>query len=336
MKYFKGVSIVLFSLFQIVACTNLQSKEKEVVGGSSVTIEGSTETTSLKNMKASDILKKLQKGENIQVYNAMIEGDLDFTEVAEPALTAPNQFTVDVPQHISFFNCVFTGKVVAYKKLIDKNTFLYHTRFGGNLCFFGCDFRSSVNFRNSVVNGDVLFPNCQFDEDAAFDWMLINGTQVNFVSVSASKNLDFSNSVVRGNMTFMDAKFAEDASFPGLKAENLNFNNINVGGQFRLSEAKISGIIMLNYATIEGETLLSYSKFDDKVSIIQSIFNGDFSIQESIFLGKTKMNRSVFKKNITTENALFEIVPEMVGIEKSTADQIAVEVKTSTTILLNH
>ncbi len=336
MAYFKNISFLLFSLFQIVACSNIQSKEKVGIGNVKISTESSSETTSLKNMKASDILKKLRKGENIQVFNAMIEGDLDFTEASSPTLTSPNQFTSDVTQHISFFNCVFTGKVLAYKKLIDKNTFLYRTRFGGNLCFFGCDFRNIVNFRNAAVNGDVYFPNCQFFDDASFDWMLINGTQVNFVSAIATKKFDFSNTVVRGNISFMDAKFAEDASFPGLKAEDLNFNNINVGGQFRLSEAKISGILMFNYAMVEGETLLSYSKFDDKVNIIQSTFNGDFSIQESVFFGKSKLNRSIFKKNIITENAVFELVPEMMNIEKTSEEQIAVEVKNTTTILLNH
>ncbi len=336
MTYFKNISIILFALFQIVACSNIQSKDNG--GGESVKIStiGSTKTTSLKSMKASDILKRLRKGENIQVFNAMIEGDLDFTEASSPALTSQNQFTSDIAQHISFFNCVFSGKVIAYKKVIDKNAFFYRTRFGGNLCFFGCDFHNIVNFRNATVYGDVYFPNCQFFNDASFDWMLINGTQVNFVSATASKKFDFSNTVVRGNISFMDAKFAEDASFPGLKAEDLNFNNISVGGQFRLSESKISGIIMFNYAMVEGETLLSYSKFDDKVNIIQSTFEGDFSIQESVFFGKTKMNRSIFKKNIITENAIFDLIPEMMDIEKKSEDQIAVEVKNSTTILLNH
>lgn len=336
MTHFKNISIVLFTIFQIVACTNIQSKDKVVVESMKISTDGSDKTTSLKSMKASDILKKLKKGENIQVFNAMIEGDLDFTEVSSPALISPNQFTSDVAQHISFFNCVFMGKVIAFKKVIDKTTFLYRTRFGGNLCFFGCDFQNVVNFRNATINGDVYFPNCQFFDDASFDWMLINGTQVNFVSTIAQKKFDFSNTVVRGNISFMDAKFAEDASFPGLKADNLNFNNINVGGQFRLSEAQISGIVMFNYAMVEGETLLSYSKFDDKVNIVQSTFNGDFSIQESVFYGKTKMNRSVFKKNITTENAIFELIPEMMSIEKRSEEQIAVEVKNTSTILLNH
>ncbi len=104
-------------------------------------------------VKAEEIIKKINNGEDIRYENVTIEGDLDFTKVENKDEERKFFYRIHINSIIIFINCKFIGKVIAYK-VIDENTF-YSTEFKKSVSFKGSTFKKGVvlnlvKFRNKV------------------------------------------------------------------------------------------------------------------------------------------------------------------------------------------
>lgn len=340
MRYFTVSFLILFLLFDFVACSNVQSKDnaprQDISDRNVRTDNGIT----LKKMKASEIIRLINKGKKVAITNAIIEGSLHFGETDNYVLTSPSQITVDIPQDLFFANCVFLDTVDTEVKNEDiskegKNNYSQKVRFGGNLCFFDCDFRSDLNLRNSIVRGEINFSKSIFNGNVCMNQILIEGVDNQLYEINAKKEFSFVNATVRGNLNFMDANFEEDAIFSSTTLHNATFSNSNVKGNFTFSQTETQGFFICNYATFEGNTSLAFARFSGRFNMNHCSFFKSFTIERTLFMGETKLNHSVFKAEIETANTLFLQTPQMQEIEKSTPDPIAVDVKSSNTIILN-
>lgn len=319
----KHLFFCFVSLFPLFACTDVQSKGAEKA----------------KEVRAEEILKTLNKGEAVMLVNAIVVGDLNFSEVKEVSISSPRQVVADVRRNVFFQNCVFLGEVSAHRKMNTEQkqaVATCRTRFAGDVCFHECDFRKGLDMNGAVVCGELNLSNSIFNGDVFLNQMQARGKSVAMTEIDVKGTFDFINTVVSGDLNLMDATFAKDVSFSGLNVCNMNLNNVQVGGRFFLSESMVNGIVMMNYAQCDGEAQFSFSRFADRVDICQTTFGALFSVEKSKFWGDVRMNGSSFASDIVTEKAVFWSAPEMRDIVKPQEQPVAVEVKTSATILLNH
>lgn len=297
MKYFKTIIAGIASLF-FFSCSNVHSKDAN---------------KELKELKSSEIIKSIDKGKDVVILNAIIYDDLDFSSIKKVAVSGPRQATADVNVHLYFQDCVFMGNVTTIGSITNDNNKVVakkHTRFGGDVCFFNCDFRKEANFNESIFANNVVFTKTVFNGKASFNHILVNGTSCAMNEIQANDKFEFVIPTIRGDVSFMDAQFAKSANFSGCRVNDLILNNVQFEDRLDLSNAIIDGMFQFNYGKCEGDCQLSFSRFMDAVNILQTTFNGDFSMERSLFFGGVKLNRSSFAKKVNTEGSSFYMTPE--------------------------
>lgn len=165
-------------------------------------------------VSASDIIEKINRNEAISYQNATITGDLDLTnlanrrEIREGNWGDSRQFLSVVAVPLSFKNCTFTGKFLAYytdkqdgRKLLSSNNTVYNADFTEAVLIENCRFNDDAAFKYSNFNQQALFSENTFREEALFKYAKFrNGA-------------DFSGSTFRGYADFKYTTFSEMAFF---------------------------------------------------------------------------------------------------------------------------
>lgn len=326
MKYFVRYAIlVTIPILFFFSCSKAQSKDH---------------LSDLKEYKASEIVRMIEKGKPVTIVNAIIYDDLDLTTISEGVVTSPTQMTVFVNQPLYFQSCVFLGKVSAYSRLSakgKKSLMAKKVHFGGDVSFIDCDFRKEMVFDESVIDGNLNFTKTIFTDQASFNHILVQGTQCMFMGIQANSNFQIIYSTIRGDISFMDAHFTGTFSSSSLVAKDLVLNNVQAEKRMDLSEMLLSGILMFNYGKCAEEVSLAFSNYMGRFSVIETVFDGGVSFERSHFFGMVKLNHSIFSKGLDTKDAIFYEKPEMNDVEiKGNEQPIMIEVKQSETIKLNH
>ena len=252
MKYFRCVVFIVILVLSLFSCSKVQSKGQQ---------------SDLKEFKASEIIRMIEKGKSVTIVNAIIYDDLDFTTVDEGKVVSPTQLSVEIVQPIYFQSCVFLGKVSANGNISSKGSKIMmkkFTHFRSDVCFYDCDFRKELVFDESIVDGNMNFAKTIFTDVASFNHMLVNGTQCFFANIQAKSSFQFIYSTIRGDVNFMDARFSGSFSASSLVAKDLVMNNVQVEGRMNLSEMLLSGIFMFNYGHCANDVSFAFSI--DKVS----------------------------------------------------------------------
>jgi len=149
------------------------------------------------SVKALDIIEKLEKGESVEIRDAVVEGVLDFSNVGKPSPVNTAMYEARVKANVFCLRCVFKEKVVAQK----ANTY---SRFDGNVIFFESEFQKEVDFSNAVIHGTVNFSKSIFKEDAIFNQLAIWAKDSYFSEIKASKKFSLDASNFHGNLSFFN------------------------------------------------------------------------------------------------------------------------------------
>ncbi|MCL1956642.1 MAG: pentapeptide repeat-containing protein [Fibromonadales bacterium] len=177
-------------------------------------------------VKAGDIIKKLEKGESVEMKDAVVVGVLDFSEIGKLSPVSTAMAEARVKANFFCLRCVFKEKVVAKK----NNAY---TRFDGNVIFLESEFQKDVDFSNAVIYGTVNFTKSIFKENAIFYQMAVWSKDSDFSEITANKKFSFDVSSFQGNLSFFDAKFL---------------------GSFSLQEVFVLGILQSSKADFGGKT----------------------------------------------------------------------------------
>jgi predicted transcriptional regulator with HTH domain len=156
-------------------------------------------------VKAGDIIKKLEKGESVEMKDAIVEGVLDFSSVGKLSPVGPAMLEARVKASFFCLRCVFKEKVVAQK----TNA---RTRFDGNVIFLESEFQKDVDFTNAVIYGTVNFAKSVFKENAIFYQMAVWSKDSYFSEITANKKFSLDASFFQGNLSFFDSKFLSSFS----------------------------------------------------------------------------------------------------------------------------
>ncbi|HMQ46141.1 MAG TPA: pentapeptide repeat-containing protein [Saprospiraceae bacterium] len=252
-------------------------------------------------VSADKILKNLQKGEAIYLTNAVISGDLDLTQLPGQLVNLDYYVTV-IDAQITFVNCEFKGKVLAYRKG-DKTQ--HATRFTKGLSFIECTFRKEFNFKGSVVDGLASFPGTYFEE------------AVHFETATFRHDANFSKSIYMRDLYFQECRFAQAAQFMNANIGGIaNFQGCTFGGDAQFGVAEFHAYADFSRVSFQEGVFLDYTKFHDRAVFSNVLFKGrmdlkgglfekDASFKGSLFYGKTRFFQSTFDAALDLSGTTF-------------------------------
>ncbi len=290
--------MLIFLVATLLSCGNVQSKDDNAT----------------KELYASDIIKMIKKGKPVQVANAIIFDDLDFSKVGDMYITSGTSAAVDVDVPLYFFNCTFIGNVNAKSKV--KSKVVCITNFRRPVTFTACDFRSDIDFTRSLFVDNVDFSKTIFRGEAKFDMITMRGEHNRFYEIVCESSFSMSAARAAGTVTFLDGKFNNGLRLQSFVAGNLNLNNVVVTGETQISDMLLHGAFMANYADLGVVLNMSYSKFLATTSICHTKVMNLADLSNCIFIAGAKFNDcSVHSIDLT--KSVFLTSPEFIGTNLS-------------------
>lgn len=209
-------------------------------------------------VEAKEIIAKINHKQVVSYQNATITGDLDLTslenrrEVHEGSWNSPQYLSVvEVP--LSFKNCTFNGKFLAYRsedregKLLKSNNTVYNTDFAEAVTLEGCTFEDDAAFKYSHFSQRSLLTDNKFRKEALFKYTQFRNAA------------DFGGSEFRGYADFKYTEFNEASAFQNTRFEryaDFKYTKFEEGVNFQ--KALFSGYADFKYTNFPRGT-----SFDD-------------------------------------------------------------------------
>jgi uncharacterized protein YjbI with pentapeptide repeats len=245
----------------------------------------------LKEILASEILDKIQKGEPLEYDNVIIKGNLDVSKLNLPK--GNGKFLVT--SRIKITNLRIEGSVIFGDTIFKEAINFEGVTFCGDANFSGAEFSGSANFNEATFRGITDFNGAKFGEgagfvDAAFRWVAyFNGTRfirfANFDGAAFSDDIRFVEAIFWGDANFSGAKFSgssnfNDAAFRGMA----EFRGAAFGGDIWFVEAKFWGNANFSGAKFSGSSNFNDVAFRGMAEFRGAAFGGsaDFGHTESI------------------------------------------------------
>jgi len=178
--------------------------------------------TAQDRISGSDLIARLDKGENIALTNVTITGDLDFTKLADREEDrgdnwgSRKSYRTYVRNMLSFDNCTFNGKVIGYYSPQNKwgksQEPMVNTDFDEKVAFINCTFKEAVLFKYSNFDEMVSFYNSEFEEKVNFKYTKFEEA-INFSKAKFDGYANFKYTNFDEGPDFSNAEFDEDADF---------------------------------------------------------------------------------------------------------------------------
>ena len=249
-----------------------------------------------KEMNASEIIKLLKAGKDVQLVDRIIMDDLDFTDVGEPFALNANLLQNETTSNIFFSNCIFIGKVTSNGK---KGQATVQSRFAKNLLFLNCDFRGEVDFGQAIVFGMVNFSKSIFRENTNFNNMSVWSKDCYFSEIKSEKTFSMIYASFSGNLDFMNAHFQQNTSFQETSVKgSLSFNNAVFEERVGFDLMEIGGSAFFNYAVFEKRANFSFSRFLHTANFVKTTFKEKGNFEKAHFLNTARF------ENVDMENSL--------------------------------
>ena len=232
-------------------------------------------TLAQSTIEAKDILAKINRKEAVSYQNVIITGDLDLTGLANRKEIREGNWgdqtnylsVVDVP--LTFKNCTFTGKFLAYRtddqerKLLKMNNTVYNTDFTEAVTIEDCQFEKDAAFKYSVFSQRAIFSGNTFRDDALFKY-------------SKFKNAaDFSGSTFRGYADFKYTKFDETAFFRSAAFERpADFKYTSFDERVDFSQARFNSNADFKYTHLPRGTRFDNTRFEGSTDFKYTTLDG--------------------------------------------------------------
>jgi len=256
-----------------------------------------------KEINASEIIKLLKAGKDVQLVNRIIMDDLDFTAAGEPFALNVNLLQNETTSNIFFSDCIFIGKVTSNGK---KGQATIQSRFSKNLIFLHCDFRGEVDFGQSVVFGMVNFSKSIFREDANFNNMSVWSKDSYFSEIKAEKDFSMIYSSFWGNLYFISAQFEKNATFQETSVKgSLSFNNAVFTERAGFDLMEICGGAFFNYAVFEKTANFSFSRFLHTADFIKTTFKEKGNFEKALFLNTVRFEEVDMDNSLILTDTFF-------------------------------
>jgi hypothetical protein len=265
--------LLIFSLtFLLLSCSqHLPAKGKEEV-------------------KASTIIKMLDKAQNLNFNNKIISGDLDFSQVKTKVVLHYTLSQSVVNASVSFTNCKFTGKVICSGNVDGIG---YQTVFMQNLIFNSCEFVGLADFQSVIVHGNVSFAGSRFADVATFNGFYSQAKASYFGQIIVEKDFSMQDALFVGSCDFFKSQFKANLSFQSSRFDGLfNFNNVTCNSRSDFSKVRFNYNSTFNYTVFEGVARFNQLRALGMSDFVQVQFKGDALFTNAIFYDNCKFNET--------------------------------------------
>ncbi len=184
-------------------------------------------------INANKIIEKLSQGKDVFYENILIEGDLDFTRVKAYRLNDRmkledekwlTSYTLYIDNSITFINCKFNGRIIAFKEeqKDNYNVTEYRISFQNKLTFFNSTFEDTVNLYEATFMNNVNFHKSTYKKKMISTRARYKGAtefggtykeEADFSQVLFEKTSSFINSTFEKEVLFSDILFVSLAIF---------------------------------------------------------------------------------------------------------------------------
>lgn len=228
-------------------------------------------------VSAGDIIAKINRSEPISYQNVTITGDLDLTnlanrrEVREGSRLGETQeyrITVEVP--LTFRNCTFRGKLLAYRteepekgRLLNRISVVYNADFTEAVTLENCTFETAAAFKYSTFRQRAIITGNTFGDDALFKY-------TKFRSAA-----DFSGSTFRGYADFKYTQFDESSAFENVtfgRYADFKYTKFDERTDFR--QARFSSTADFKYTHFPRGTSFDNVRFDGSTDFKYTTLDG--------------------------------------------------------------
>ncbi len=229
------------------------------------------------------IFEMINQKKAVIIKDAVIEGDLDLTELSnkrDVSKGSDNQSfksTVEVP--LTFINCTFKGKVVAYKSLENDSK----TRKSGGV---------TINWGNNILytadfDKAITFDNCTFRDDAEFKYSKFEET-VNFEGSRFEGHANFKYGDFQQKTTFRSCYFAMDANFKYAQFDqDVSYSKNEFAGFADFKYANFGDRVSFKGADFRNNAIFKYTKTRNEAIFVDARFRGTSDFK--YFSGKRYM-----------------------------------------------
>jgi len=235
-------------------------------------IAGARVGEGMRVVPAQEILDKIERGEPVEYYHVIVEGDLDLSN-----LDLPKRHVNRTLDEIEYFGLSENALIVSSWIIIGDSTI------NGNISFGNAIFSNLVGFSGSAFNGTAYFGGSAFNGTADFSGSAFNG------------GADFGGSAFNGYASFRGSAFNGYASFRG--------SDFNSDASFRGSD--FNGTAYFRDSDFNGNTYLGESNFNGNAYFGESDFNGNASFRESNFNGTAYFGESDFNSDASFRGSDF-------------------------------
>ncbi len=202
-------------------------------------------------VKASEIIALINDGKPVSFKDAVIEGELDLTNINtrdrhHSRWSDDDVIKSSINSSLEFVNCTFLNDVLAYYHWKSEDE-TYAADFNGDVTFQHCKFQAASEFKYSEFARKADFSECIFNEPANFKY-------AHFFTGAI-----FSKSTFKDDADFKYAKFPEGSSLEGAQFEGLaNFKYTKFKSPLYVKNISFSGSRDFKYSRVGGK---SFSDF---------------------------------------------------------------------------
>jgi len=265
---------------------------------------------------ASEILAKIEKGEDIDLNGRSISGNLDLKQLNLKNLKKDEQGRTVISSKISLANCRLMGEFSFTHSNFKKPISFFRTHFEGNadfsgnfggIDFFNTHFRGDATFFDARFGGEVKFEGVHFERYAAFsDTHFVGAVYFKFANFGGMAN--FSNAHFEKIAVFNSTHFQEDANFDGVHfekdagfsrsrfEENAGFDSAHFQGNANFEGARFAGgIINFSNAHFQGNASFGSVQFAGFAGFSSAYFERESTFSKAHFLGNAHFQVVHFK-----------------------------------------
>lgn len=235
----------------------------------------------LREVPASEILAKIEKGEPVEYDHVIIKGSIDISKISLPR------------RHIDR-----TDFEKGYLELSEDLFFV-----GPTIKFSNSRFRDPAKFRNVLFNDKVNFTNCEFENYIHFVGSQFKSA-VNFNDSKFDSFADFTGTLFNSLATYYSAVFNDRVDFVGSRSIRSIFVGTKFNNDALLMRSKFGARSQFNGAEFQHADFME-AEFGDNTLFKKTQFFGVISFLGSIFLGKVEFEESEFKDSINFTEVSF-------------------------------
>jgi len=233
-----------------------------------------TATFAQRTVDARQIIDQINQNQSVSYENATITGDLDLTSLANRREIRDNgrgngneyRSTVTVP--LTFRNCVFRGKFLAYRtenegrNLFSMNNRVYNADFDEAVTFDNCTFDNDAAFKYSAFRQRAVFVGSKFQDEALFKYAKFSD-MADFGGAQFRGPADFKYTKFSENAAFADARFTSSADFKYTKFDDgVTFQNAHFTGPTDFKYVRFPRRTNLDNVAFDGPSDFKYTTVD--------------------------------------------------------------------------